>query len=138
MAETFVPKMFAGEWQGTMALTEPQAGSSLADITTTAEPTDQGYYKLRGQKIFISAGDHDCVENVIHLMLGKIKGAPAGIKGISLFLVPQKRIENGALVSNDVNTAGIYHKLGYRGSPDHAAQHGRKRRLPRLSRGRAA
>ncbi len=117
MMETFVPKMLAGEWQGTMALTEPQAGSSLADITTTAEPTDQGYYRLRGQKIFISAGDHDCVENVIHLMLGKIKGAPAGIKGISLFIVPQKRIESGALVPNDVNTAGIYHKLGYRGTP---------------------
>jgi alkylation response protein AidB-like acyl-CoA dehydrogenase len=117
MMETYVPKMLAGEWQGTMALTEPQAGSSLADLTTTAEPTEQGYYKLRGQKIFISAGDHDCVDNVIHLMLGKIKGAPAGIKGISLFIVPQKRIEKGALVSNDVNTAGIYHKLGYRGTP---------------------
>ena len=117
MVETYVPKMFSGEWQGTMALTEPQAGSSLADITTTAERTDQGYYKLRGQKIFISAGDHDGVDNVIHLMLAKIKGAPAGVKGISLFIVPQKRIENGQLVSNDVNTAGIYHKLGYRGAP---------------------
>ena len=117
LTETYVPKMFSGEWQGTMALTEPQAGSSLADITTTAEPTGQGYYKLRGQKIFISAGDHDGVDNVIHLMLAKIKGAPAGVKGISLFVVPQKRIENGRLVPNDVNTAGIYHKLGYRGSP---------------------
>jgi len=117
MVETYVPKMFSGEWQGTMALTEPQAGSSLADLTTTAEPTDQGYYKLRGQKIFISAGDHDGVDNVIHLMLAKIKGAPAGVKGISLFIVPQKRIENGQLFPNDVNTAGIYHKLGYRGAP---------------------
>lgn len=117
MVETYVPKMFSGEWQGTMALTEPQAGTSLADLTTTAEPTDQGYYKLRGQKIFISAGDHDGVDNVIHLMLAKIKGAPAGVKGISLFIVPQKRIENGQLVPNDVNTAGIYHKLGYRGAP---------------------
>ncbi len=117
MAETYVPKMFAGEWQGTMALTEPQAGSSLADLSTTAEPTDQGYYKLRGQKIFISAGDHDGVDNVIHLMLAKIKGAPAGVKGISLFIVPQRRMENGTLVPNDVNTAGIYHKLGYRGTP---------------------
>jgi alkylation response protein AidB-like acyl-CoA dehydrogenase len=117
MIETYVPKMFSGEWQGTMALTEPQAGSSLADITTTAEPTDHGYYRLRGQKIFISAGDHDGVDNVIHLMLAKIKGAPAGVKGISLFIVPQKRIENGQLVPNDVNTAGIYHKLGYRGAP---------------------
>jgi len=112
-----VPKMFSGEWQGTMALTEPQAGSSLADITSTAELTEQGYYKLRGQKIFISAGDHDGVDNIIHLMLAKIKGAPAGVKGISLFIVPQKRIENGQLLPNDVNTAGIYHKLGYRGAP---------------------
>jgi butyryl-CoA dehydrogenase len=117
MVEAYVPKMFSGEWQGTMALTEPQAGSSLADLTTTAEPTDQGYYKIRGQKIFISAGDHDGVDNVIHLMLAKIKGAPAGVKGISLFIVPQKRMENGRLVPNDVNTAGIYHKLGYRGAP---------------------
>ena len=117
MVATYVPKMFSGEWQGTMALTEPQAGSSLADITTTADPTDQSYYRLRGQKIFISAGDHDGVDNVIHLMLAKIKGAPAGVKGISLFIVPQKRIENGQLVPNDVNTAGIYHKLGYRGAP---------------------
>jgi butyryl-CoA dehydrogenase len=118
MIETYVPRMFSGEWQGTMALTEPQAGSSLADITTTAEPSGEGsYYRLRGQKIFISAGDHDGVDNVIHLMLAKIKGAPAGVKGISLFIVPKKRIENGQLVSNDVNTAGIYHKLGYRGAP---------------------
>lgn len=117
MIQAYVPKMFSGEWQGTMALTEPQAGSSLADITTVAEPTDLGYYKLRGQKIFISAGDHDGVENVIHLMLAKIKGAPAGVRGISLFIVPKKRVENGTLVPNDVNTAGIYHKLGYRGAP---------------------
>lgn len=114
----YIPKMFAGEWQGTMALTEPQAGSSLADITTQAEPTEEGYYKMRGQKIFISAGDHDGVDNVIHLMLAKIKGAPPGVKGISLFVVPKKRInKEGDLVSNDVNVAGIFHKLGYRGSP---------------------
>jgi butyryl-CoA dehydrogenase len=71
-----------------MALTEPEAGSSLSDITTTAEPTDKGYYKIRGQKIFISAGDHDAVDNVVHLMLAKITGAPPGVKGISLFVVP--------------------------------------------------
>jgi len=118
MIETYIPRMFSGEWQGTMALTEPQAGSSLADITTLAEPTDQDYYKIRGQKIFISAADHDGVENVIHLMLAKIKGAPPGVKGISLFVVPKKRIqENGELAPNDVNVAGIFHKLGYRGSP---------------------
>lgn len=118
LIETFIPRMFAGEWQGTMALTEPQAGSSLADVTTQAEPTDQGYYKIRGQKIFISAGDHDGVENVVHLMLARIKGAPPGVKGISLFVVPKLRPEDdGTLVPNDVTVATIYHKLGYRGAP---------------------
>jgi butyryl-CoA dehydrogenase len=116
--KTFVPKMHAGQWQGTMALTEPEAGSSLTDLITTAEPTDAGYYLIKGQKIFISAGDHDGVENVVHLMLAKIKGAPAGVKGISLFVVPKKRPDaGGKLVSNDVATSGIFHKLGYRGSP---------------------
>lgn len=118
MKKTYIPKMLAGKWQGTMALTEPEAGSSLSDIVTEAEPTDNDYYKMRGQKIFISAGDHDAVENVIHLMLAKIQGAPAGVKGISLFVVPKKRIdENGQLVFNDVVTSGIFHKLGYRGCP---------------------
>jgi butyryl-CoA dehydrogenase len=118
MIETYIPRMFSGAWQGTMALTEPQAGSSLADITTLAEPTDRGYYKIRGQKIFISAADHDGVENIVNLMLAKIKGSPPGVKGISLFVVPNNRIaEDGTLVPNDVQVAGIYHKLGYRGSP---------------------
>ncbi len=116
--DTYVPRMRAGEWQGTMALTEPEAGSSLSDITTMAEPTDSGHYLIKGQKIFISAGDHDGVENVVHLMLAKITGAPAGVKGISLFVVPKKRIAaDGALVSNDVAASGVYHKLGYRGCP---------------------
>jgi len=116
--DTYVPRMRSGEWQGTMALTEPEAGSSLSDITTMAEPTDEGYYRIKGQKIFISAGDHDGVENVVHLMLAKIEGAPAGVKGISLFVVPKKRIdENGKLVANDVVASGVYHKLGYRGCP---------------------
>ncbi|MFH0786957.1 MAG: acyl-CoA dehydrogenase, partial [Pseudomonadota bacterium] len=118
LRELYIPKMFSGEWQGTMALTEPQAGSSLSDILTTAQPTDQGFYQIKGQKIFISAGDHDGVENVIHLMLAKIKGAPAGVKGISLFVVPKKRVEGrDQLVFNDIQVAGIYHKLGYRGTP---------------------
>lgn len=118
LADTYTPKMCAGLWQGTMALTEPEAGSSLADITTTAEPTDGGYYLIKGQKIFISAGDHDGAENIIHLMLVKIKGSPAGVKGISLFVVPKLRPEeDGKLVSNDIATSGIYHKLGYRGCP---------------------
>ncbi len=115
---TYVPRMRSGEWQGTMALTEPEAGSSLADITTMAEPTDKDYFLIKGQKIFISAGDHDGVDNVVHLMLAKIEGAPAGVKGISLFVVPKKRIDDaGHLVPNDVVASGVYHKLGYRGCP---------------------
>jgi len=116
--DTYVPRMRSGEWQGTMALTEPEAGSSLSDITTMAEPTDEGYFRIKGQKIFISAGDHDGVDNVVHLMLAKIEGAPAGVKGISLFVVPKKRIDDsGRLVPNDVVASGVYHKLGYRGCP---------------------
>ncbi len=118
LIDAYVPNMFAGKWQGTMALTEPQAGSSLADITTTAEPTEDGYYRIKGQKIFISASDHNAVDNVVHLLLAKIKGAPPGVKGISLFVVPKRRpAEGGDLVPNDVTTAAIYHKLGYRGAP---------------------
>ncbi|MBO0950131.1 acyl-CoA dehydrogenase [Fibrella forsythiae] len=118
LVDRFTPMMYAGRWQGTMALTEPDAGSSLSDITTSAEPTDvPGEYRIRGQKIYISAGDHDACENVVHLMLAKIKGGPAGAKGISLFAVPQKRFESGTLVGNDVQTAGIYHKMGYKGAP---------------------
>ena len=116
LKETFTPKMYTGEWQGTMALTEPDAGSSLSDISTTAEPTEkEGIYKIKGQKIYISAGDHDGCDNVIHLMLAKIKGGPSGAKGISLFVVPQKR--NSQLIDNDVITAGVYHKMGYKGAP---------------------
>ncbi len=116
--DRYVPKMRSGEWQGTMALTEPEAGSSLSDITTMAEPTAEGYYDIKGQKIFISAGDHDGVDNVVHLMLAKITGAPAGVKGISLFVVPKNRIDaDGHLAANDVVASGVYHKLGYRGCP---------------------
>ncbi len=118
LQQTYLPKMFSGQWQGTMALTEPEAGSSLADITTTATPTDKEYYKISGQKIFISAADHNGAENIVHLMLAKIEGAPAGVKGISLFVVPKKRLtKEGDLVANDVKSSGIYHKLGIRGCP---------------------
>ncbi len=118
LKESYIPKMYAGQWQGTMALTEPQAGSSLADITTSAEPQPDGSYLIRGQKIFISASDHDAVENIVHLMLAKIKGSPPGVKGISLFVVPKKRLANdGTLVPNDVQVAGMFHKMGYRGCP---------------------
>lgn len=116
--QTYVPHLFNGKWQGTMALTEPQAGSSLTDISTTAYPTEQGYYRIQGQKIFISGADHDAVDNVVNLMLARIEGAPPGVKGISLFIVPQKRIaENGSLVPNDVTVTQVYHKLGYKGTP---------------------
>jgi alkylation response protein AidB-like acyl-CoA dehydrogenase len=118
LKETYISRMYAGEWQGTMALTEPQAGSSLSDLSTLAEPTAQGYYLLRGQKIFISASDHDGVDNIVNLLLARIKGAPPGVKGISLFVVPKFRLEaDGSLARNDIQVAGSFHKLGYRGSP---------------------
>ncbi|MEL7220235.1 MAG: acyl-CoA dehydrogenase [Bacteroidota bacterium] len=113
--EKYVPHMVGGEWGGTMCLTEPQAGSSLSDITTTAYPQEDGSYKLKGQKIFISAGDHEHLSNFVHLLIGRIEGAPAGTKGISLFIVPKFREENGELVSNDVITAGDFQKMGQRG-----------------------
>ena len=113
LKQAYLPHMYSGVWQGTMALTEPQAGSSLADIISSAEPTDtEGVYKIQGQKIYISGGEHDAVDNVVHLLLARIKGAPAGTKGISLFVVPKLRPENGQLVSNDVQCAGIYGKMG--------------------------
>ncbi|SOE23600.1 butyryl-CoA dehydrogenase [Spirosomataceae bacterium TFI 002] len=118
LKQTFLENMFSGKWQGTMALTEPDAGSSLSDISTSATPTDrEGVYKIKGQKIYISCGDHNACENVIHLMLAKIVGGPLGAKGISLFVVPQKRINDTELQANDVTTAGIYHKMGYKGAP---------------------
>ncbi|MEM6319802.1 MAG: acyl-CoA dehydrogenase family protein [Bacteroidota bacterium] len=113
--EKYVPKMLGGEWGGTMCLTEPQAGSSLSDITSTAYPQPDGSYKIVGQKIFISSGDHQCVDNIIHLFLARIEGAPMGTKGISLFIVPKKRIKaDGTLESNDVKAAGDFQKLGQR------------------------
>ncbi len=116
--DRYVPNMRAGIWQGTMALTEPEAGSSLTDLTTTATPTDDDHYLISGQKIFISGGDSDAVDNVVHLCLARIEGAPAGIRGISLFVVPKLRVEDDAsLTQNDVTTAGVFHKLGYRGCP---------------------
>ena len=113
--EMFVPNMFAGKWQGTMALTEPQAGSSLSDITSSAHPTTNDYYEIVGQKIFISAGEHEACENFVHLTLARIKGAPAGTKGISLFIVPKFIPENGELLDNHVICAGDFQKLGQRG-----------------------
>lgn len=114
--ETYVPKMLSGQWGGTMCLTEPQAGSSLSDIVTRATPTDEGYYKISGQKIFISGGDNNFTENIIHLVLARIEGAPKGTKGISLFVVPKNRpTENATLEHNDVTTVADFQKLGQRG-----------------------
>ena len=113
--DAYVPQMMSGRWGGTMALTEPQAGSSLSDIVTSATQNEDGSYNITGQKIFISAGDHDCAENIVHLLLARIDGAPAGTKGISLFVVPKKRIKaDGSLESNDVFTAGEFEKMGQR------------------------
>jgi len=112
LEETYIENMYSGHWQGTMALTEPQAGSSLSDITTTAYPNGDGSYRIKGQKIYISGGDHIGVENVVHLLLARIEGAPPGTKGISLFVVPKYRPEDGSLRPNDVTTAGIYGKMG--------------------------
>jgi len=118
LIDAYVPPMLTGDWQGTMALTEPQAGSSLADIATTATPIEGTTYSIQGQKVFISAGDHDAVDNVIHLLLARIDGAPAGVKGISLFVVPQKRYDPvRKLVDNDIKVSQIFHKMGYRGTP---------------------
>lgn len=116
LKDTYVPNMVKGEWGGTMCLTEPQAGSSLSDITTTAYPTPNGYYNIKGQKIWISGGDNHFSENIVHLLLARIEGAPAGTKGISLFVVPKKRPDGkGGLTPNGVYTAGDFQKLGQRG-----------------------
>ena len=118
LQDKYASVMVTGKWQGTMALTEPEAGSSLSDVRTSAEPSPHGYYLIKGQKTFISAGDHDNADNIVHLMLARIKGAPAGVKGLSLFVVPKYRLaETGTLEFNDVNCAGCYHKMGYRGAP---------------------
>lgn len=114
--ELYVPKIYSGEWQGTMALTEPQAGSSLTDITTSAKPLTENSYLIKGQKIFISGGQHEACENFIHLTLARIEGAPAGVKGISLFIVPKFRPnKDGSLTYNDVYCAGDFQKMGQRG-----------------------
>lgn len=116
LKQTYVPNMMSGKWGGTMCLTEPQAGSSLSDINTTAYPQEDGSFKIKGQKIFISGGDHEYCENIVHLALGRIDGAPAGTKGISLFVIPKKRPSaDGPLEDNDVSTAGEFQKMGQKG-----------------------
>lgn len=116
LKDRYVPKMLTGVWGGTMCLTEPQAGSSLSDIVTKATPTDKDYYKITGQKIFISGGDNQFTENIVHLVLARIEGAPKGTKGISLFVVPKNRPKaDGSLEYNDVMTVADFQKMGQRG-----------------------
>jgi len=114
----FLEPMMSGRWTGTMALTEPQAGSSLGDVLSTATPTEGGRYLIRGTKIFISGGMQDLTDNVVHLTLARIDGAPVGSKGVSLFAVPRRRPEpDGELVDNDVKATQLIHKIGWRGLP---------------------
>ncbi|WP_339606218.1 acyl-CoA dehydrogenase [uncultured Roseivirga sp.] len=116
LKEIYVPKMMSLEWTGTMCLTEPQAGSSLSDVKTTASLQEDGTYKINGQKIFISSGDHQFAENIIHLVLARTEGAPSGTKGVSLFVVPKKRVAaDGSFDDQQVIVAGEFEKLGQRG-----------------------
>ena len=114
--ETYVSNMLSGQWGGTMCLTEPQAGSSLSDIVTKATPTDEDFYNISGQKIFISGGDNQFSDNIVHLVLARIEGTPKGTKGISLFIVPKNRPKtDDSLTHNDVTTIADFQKLGQRG-----------------------
>jgi len=115
----YLPKMISGEWTGTMNLTEPQAGSDLSALRSRAERAGDGTYRITGQKIFITYGEHDLTENIIHLVLARLPDAPAGTRGISLFLVPKFLVnEDGSLGDrNDVRCAGVEHKLGIHASP---------------------
>jgi len=119
--EFYLPKMISGEWTGTMNLTEPQAGSDLAAVKSKAEPADDGSYRIKGQKIYITYGEHDLAENIIHLVLARLPDAPEGVKGISLFIVP-KILEDGT--RNDVKCTGIEHKMGINASPTCTMQFG--------------
>ena len=115
--ETFVKPMLAGRFTGTMALSEPAAGSSLADITTRAEPADDGTYRLFGSKMWISGAEHEMSENIVHLVLAKIPGGPPGTKGISLFVVPKFNVNPDGSIGarNEVAISGLNHKMGQRG-----------------------
>ena len=118
LKKRFVPRMFDGSWAGTMCLTEPEAGSNLAEIQTAARPSGN-HYAINGSKIFISWGDHDLTENIIHLVLARVEGAPEGVKGISLFIVPKYRVNPDGSPGgfNHVVCSGIERKLGLTASP---------------------
>jgi alkylation response protein AidB-like acyl-CoA dehydrogenase len=125
LKERFVSKMYGGVWAGTMCLTEPNAGSNLAAVRTVAVP-EGDHFKIKGNKIFISSGDHDIADNIIHLLLARIQGAPEGIKGISLFIVPKIRVNpDGSLgEGNDVVCTAVEKKLGLHASPTCALNFG--------------
>ena len=126
MKAKYLDKLISGEWTGTMNLTEPQAGSDLAAVRTRAEPQPDGTYKVFGTKIFITYGEHDMAENIIHLVLARVQGAPEGVKGISLFVVPKFMVkEDGSLGDrNDVYCVSIEHKMGIKASPTAVLQYG--------------
>ncbi|MEH6382700.1 MAG: acyl-CoA dehydrogenase family protein, partial [Dietzia cercidiphylli] len=116
--ERYVKPMVEGRFTGTMCLSEPQAGSNLADITTRAEPQDDGTYRLFGQKMWISGGEHTMSENIVHLVLAKVPGSPAGTRGISLFVVPKYLVDEDGSIGerNDIVITGLNHKMGFRGT----------------------
>lgn len=122
----YLEKLVSGEWTGTMNLTEPQAGSDLALVRTRAEPQPDGTYKVFGTKIFITYGEHDMADNIVHLVLARVTGAPEGVKGISLFVVPKFLVnQDGSLgARNDVHCVSIEHKMGIKASPTAVLQYG--------------
>ncbi len=123
---TYLEKLVTGEWTGTMNLTEPQAGSDLALVRTKAEPQGDGSYKVFGTKIFITYGEHDMAANIVHLVLARVAGAPEGVKGISLFVVPKFLVnaDGSPGARNDVHCVSIEHKLGIKASPTAVLQFG--------------
>ncbi len=123
---TYLEKLVTGEWTGTMNLTEPQAGSDLSMVRSRAEPQPDGTYKVFGTKIFITYGEHDMADNIVHLVLARVKGAPEGVKGISLLVVPKFLVnKDGSLgARNDVHCVSIEHKLGIKASPTAVLQYG--------------
>ena len=123
---TYLEKLVSGEWTGTMNLTEPQAGSDLAAVRTRAEPQPDGTFKIFGTKIYITYGEHDMADNIVHLVLARVQGAPEGVKGISLFVVPKFRVNpDGTLGQrNDVHCVSIEHKMGIKASPTAVLQFG--------------
>jgi 3-(methylsulfanyl)propanoyl-CoA dehydrogenase len=128
LKRTYLPKMVSGEWTGTMNLTEPHAGSDLSQLKTRAVKQADGSYRITGTKIFITYGDHEMTENIVHLVLARLPDAPAGTRGISLFLVPKYLVnkDGSRAARNDVECAGVEHKLGIHASPTCVMKYGEK------------